>query len=112
KTRQRAKCLSARRAKSYEAELLSGSVSRVNAFVPERIAQIEHLYRELLEQAEARHKEQVEELANHLAKTEARHKGQVEELTNHLAQTEARHKGQVEELKNHLAKTEARHKEQ
>ena len=100
-TAQMAKVLSARRAKSDEAELLPGSVSRVNGFVPERIAQIEHLYRELLEQAEARHKEQVEELANHLAKTEARHKGQVEELTNHLAKTEARHKEQVEELTAH-----------
>ena len=39
-----------------EADLLPGSVSRLNAFVPERIAQIEHLYQELLAQAEARHK--------------------------------------------------------
>src|SRR5438552_2455750 len=46
-----------------EADLLPGSVSRLNAFVPERIAQIEHLYEELLAQAEARHKLQVEELA-------------------------------------------------
>jgi len=46
-----------------EANLLPGSVSRLNAFVPERIAQIEHLYRELLAQAEARHKAQVEELS-------------------------------------------------
>jgi GT2 family glycosyltransferase/glycosyltransferase involved in cell wall biosynthesis len=46
-----------------EADLLPGSVSRLNAFVPERIAQIEHLYRELLAQAEARHKAQVEELS-------------------------------------------------
>ena len=98
---QIAKAPSNRRAKSDEAELLPGSVSRVNAFVPERIAQIEYLYRELLAQAEARHKEQVEELANHLAKTEARHKEQVEELTDHLAQTEARDKEQVEELTAH-----------
>jgi len=80
---QTAKAPSNRRAKSDEPELLPGSVSRVNAFVPERIAQIEHLYRELLAQAEARHKEQVEELADHLAQTEARHKSQVEELTAH-----------------------------
>ena len=46
-----------------EANLLQGSVTRLNAFVPERIAQIEHLYRELLAQAEARHKAQVEELS-------------------------------------------------
>ena len=77
---QMAKASSARRAKSDDAGLLSGSVSRVKGFVPERIAQIEHLYRELLEQAEARHKEQVEELANHVAQTEARHKEQVEQL--------------------------------
>jgi O-antigen biosynthesis protein len=46
-----------------EADLLQGSVTRLNAFVPERMAQIEHLYQELLAQAEARHKSQVEELA-------------------------------------------------
>lgn len=46
-----------------DADLLQGSVTRLNAFVPERIAQIEHLYQELLTQAEARHKSQVEELA-------------------------------------------------
>ncbi|PYJ04099.1 MAG: hypothetical protein DME95_09075, partial [Verrucomicrobia bacterium] len=49
-----------------EADLLPGSVSRLNAFVPERIAQIEHLYQELLAQAEARHKSQVEELSAHV----------------------------------------------
>ena len=81
-----------RREKSDQAELLPGSVSRVNAFVPERIAQIEHLYRELLEQAETRHKQQVEELATHLAQTEARHKGQVEEL-------EIRYNNEIEQLR-------------
>src|SRR4030095_3512107 len=39
------------------------------AFVPERIAQIEQLYQELLAQAEARHKAQVEELSAHLERT-------------------------------------------
>src|SRR6058998_2493139 len=48
--------------KQNEPNLLPGSVTRLNAFVPERIAQIEDLYRELLTQAEARHKLQVEEL--------------------------------------------------
>src|SRR5947207_1535255 len=49
-----------------EADWLPGSVTRLNAFVPERIAQIEHLYQELLAQAEARHKSQVQELAGDL----------------------------------------------
>ena len=88
-------------AKSNEVDLLSGSVSRLNAFVPESAARIENLYHELLAQAEARHKAQVEELTAHLTQTEARtrrksrnsppsrpnrssHKAQVEELT-HLA---------------------------
>src|SRR4029434_4000730 len=44
-------------------------VTRLNAFVPERIAQIEQLYQELLAQAEARHKAQVEELSAHLERT-------------------------------------------
>jgi hypothetical protein len=87
-------------------------VSRLKAFVPERIGQIEELYRELLAQAEGRHKKQVEELSVHLEQTEARHKSQVEELTAHLALTEARHKSQVQELTAHLARTEARHKSQ
>jgi len=120
---QLAKTPSTGRGKSDEPELLAGSVSRINAFVPEKIAQVEHLYRELLAQAEARHKEQVEQLANHLAKTEARHKEQVEEtearhkkqveeMVTHLAKTEAGHKKQVEELTTHLAKTELLHKKQ
>ena len=70
--------------KSDEPDLLPGSVSRLNASVPERMAQIENLYRELLAQAETRHKAQVEELTAHLAKTEARHKAQLEELTAHV----------------------------
>ena len=93
-------------------DLLPGSVSRLNAFVPERIGQIEELYRELLAQAEGRHKKQVEELSVHLEQTEARHKAQIEELSAHLVQTEARHKSHVEELTGHLAQTEARHKAQ
>ena len=53
-------------AQSPEADLLPGSVSRLNAFVPERMAQIENLYHELLAQAETRHKAQVEELTAHV----------------------------------------------
>jgi GT2 family glycosyltransferase len=64
-------------------DLLPGSISRLNTFVPERIAQIENLYRELLAQAEARHEFQVKELTTHLATTEASQKAQVEELTTH-----------------------------
>jgi GT2 family glycosyltransferase/glycosyltransferase involved in cell wall biosynthesis len=56
-------------AKPDERDLLPGAVTRLNAFVPERIAQIEHLYQELLAQAEARHKAQVEELSAHLERT-------------------------------------------
>jgi GT2 family glycosyltransferase/glycosyltransferase involved in cell wall biosynthesis len=92
-------------AKSDDAELLPGSVSRVNAFIPERIALIEHLYGELIEQTQARHKAEIEKLSRHLAHTEER-------LSRHLAHTEERHKAQVEELVTHLAKTEATHKSQ
>jgi GT2 family glycosyltransferase/glycosyltransferase involved in cell wall biosynthesis len=72
-----------RQTKAQEAELLSGSVSRLNAFVPERIAQIEQLYGELLAQAEARHKVEIEKISAHMAQTEERHKAQVEELSSH-----------------------------
>jgi GT2 family glycosyltransferase/glycosyltransferase involved in cell wall biosynthesis len=88
-------------AKSEEADLFSGAVTRLNAFVPERMAQIERLYGELLAQTEARHKIEVEKLNRHLAQTEARHKTQLEELTGHVAKTEAQHKVQVEELTGH-----------
>jgi GT2 family glycosyltransferase/glycosyltransferase involved in cell wall biosynthesis len=90
--------VAARAEESNEADLLPGSVSRLNAFVPERIAQIEGLYDKLLAQGEARHKAQVEQVTAHLAQTEARHKAQVEKLTTHLAQTEAQHQTQIEEL--------------
>ena len=49
--------------KPHEADLLPGAITRLNAVVPERIAQVEQLYQELLAQAEARHKTQVEELS-------------------------------------------------
>jgi GT2 family glycosyltransferase/glycosyltransferase involved in cell wall biosynthesis len=97
KARRASVAKSRRAAGSDEAALLPGGVSRLNAFVPERIAQIEHLYGELLAQTEERHKTQIEELTTHLAKTEAAHKAQVEELTSYLAKTEAQHKAQVEE---------------
>src|SRR5437870_2809620 len=72
-----------------EADLLPGSVSRLNAFVPERIVQIEHLYQELLAQAEARHKSQVEELSAGLR-----------DKSISLAESESR----VDELRNRLRK--------
>ena len=72
-----------------EADLLPGSVSRLNASVPDRIAQIEHLYQELLAQAEARHKKEVEELTAHLR-----------DKSISLAENEAR----VEELRDRLRK--------
>src|SRR5438874_666188 len=99
-------------AKQEEPDLLPGAVSRLNASVPERIAQIEHLERELLAQTEARHRAEIEKLSAHLAHTEAQHKSQVEEINSHLAETEARHKSQVEELKAHLAQTEEHYKAQ
>jgi GT2 family glycosyltransferase/glycosyltransferase involved in cell wall biosynthesis len=58
-------------AKPDQTDLLPGGVSRLNAFVPESIAQIEHLFQELLTQAEARHKTQIEELSEHLARQNA-----------------------------------------
>jgi GT2 family glycosyltransferase/glycosyltransferase involved in cell wall biosynthesis len=70
--------------KPDEAELLPGSISRVTAFVPERIVQLEHLYGELLTQTEARHKKEVEQLSAHYT-------SEIDQLRERLAQTEARH---------------------
>jgi GT2 family glycosyltransferase len=93
-------------AKASETDLIPGAVSRLDSFVPDRLAQIEHLYGELLAQTEARHKAEMEKLSAHVAHTEDTHKAQVKELTTHLAKTEAAHKAQVKELMSHLAKTE------
>jgi GT2 family glycosyltransferase/glycosyltransferase involved in cell wall biosynthesis len=98
--------------KSDQGDFVPGAVSRLDASVPDRFAQIEHLYGELLAQTEARHKAEMEKLSAHLAQSEGWHKAQVKELTTHLAKTEADHKEQVKELTTHLAKTEADHKEQ
>ena len=84
--------------KQQETDLLPGAVSRLNPFVPDRFVQIEHLYGELLAQAEARHKSEIEDLNTHLAQTEARHKAEIEKLS-------ARHKSQVEELQDRLIQT-------
>src|SRR5437764_9402426 len=103
---------SGRRAKSDEIDLLPGAVSRLDSFIPDRFAQIEHLYGELLAQTEARHKAEMEKLRAHLAHREELHKAQVEDLmAGHnseveqfnavLAQAEDRHKAQVEGLTAH-----------
>src|SRR5436309_10978005 len=81
-------------AKSRESELLPGAVTRLNAFVPERIAQIEQLYQEFLAQAEARHKAQVEELTEHLTETNQL----LRDKSISLAESEAL----AEELRKHL----------
>ena len=98
--------------KSHETDLLPGAVSRLDSFVPDRFAQIEHLYGELLAQTEARHKAEMEKLSAHLAHSEELHKAQVTELTTHLTKTEAAHTVQVKELTTHLAKTETQYKAQ
>src|SRR5437773_2860995 len=88
-------------AKSRESELLPGAVTRLNAFVPERIAQIEQLYQEFLAQAEARHKAQVEELSEHLARqnTSITETNQLlRDKSIRLAESEVR----AEELRKHL----------
>jgi GT2 family glycosyltransferase len=83
---KRAPTIGPQPSQSNEPDLLPGSLSRLNAFVPERIAQIENLYRELLAQAEARHKTQVEELTAHLAQTETAHTVEVQQLRDRIMQ--------------------------
>ena len=124
-----------RTAKSGEADLLPGSVNRLNASVPEKIARIEHLEREFFqlslhhereraehlehelrqfslhhEKERAEYQREIEKIRESFLQTEARHKTEVEKLNAHLAQTEAGHKTEVEKLSAHLAQTEARHK--
>jgi len=101
-----------RQSKSNLGDLLPGTVSRLDVSVPDRFAQIEHLYGELLAQTEARHKAEVEKLSAYLAHSEELHKAQVKELMTHLTKTEAAHKAQVKELSTHLAKTEEQYERQ
>jgi GT2 family glycosyltransferase len=103
---------STRPVKSTDSDILPGSVSRLDAFIPDRFTQIEHLYGELLAQTEARHKSEVEKLSTHAARMEERYKAEIEKLSAHLAHSEERHKSQVKELTTHLAHTEERHKAQ
>ena len=65
-------------AKQNETDLLPGAVNRLNASVPDRFAQIERLYSELLAQAEARQKSEIKNLNAHLAQTKTRHKTKVQ----------------------------------
>ena len=89
----RARKASRKKTWSSSDDLLPGSVSRLNAFVPERIAHIEQLYGKLLAQAEARHDRETKKLSAHLTQTEAR-LDEVNELVREksisLAETEAR----------------------
>jgi len=89
-------------ANPHETDLLPGAVSRLDSFVPDRFAQIEHLYGELLAQTEARHKAEMEKLSAHLAHSEERHKAQVKELTTHLAKTEADYNNEIEQLRQRI----------
>src|SRR6476660_9379502 len=79
---------SAAGAKSHETDLLPGAVSRLDSFVPDRFAQIERLYGELLTQTEARHKGEMEKLSAHLAHT--------------LAKTEADYNNEIEQLRQRI----------
>ncbi len=71
---------------SRDGDLLSGSISRLDTFVPERLAQIERLYTGLLTQAEARHKDQSEQLTEHIDHTNELLRGK----SISLAESEAR----------------------
>src|SRR5439155_21869097 len=85
-----------RGAKQGEPDLPAGAITRLNAAVPETIAQIQHLERELLAQAEARHKREVEELSDHLEQTQ--------QLLHAKSISLAKSEAQVDELRNRLRK--------
>ena len=106
-----------RTAKSGEADLLPGSVSRLNASVPEKIARIEHLEREFFQLSLHHEKERAEHLERelrqfslHHEKERAEYQREIKKIRESFLQTEARHKTEVEELSTHLAQTEAQHK--
>jgi GT2 family glycosyltransferase len=65
---RKGKVAASQTAKSGEADLLPGAVSRLNALVPERIARIEHLERELL-QFKLHHEKERAEYQREIKKT-------------------------------------------
>src|SRR5213593_147169 len=85
-TKTRVAKATSRRDTSSETDLLPGSVSRVNTFVPERLAQIEHLYGELLSQAEARHRVEIEKLKAQIEEISAHYTGEVKQLRDRIMQ--------------------------
>jgi GT2 family glycosyltransferase/glycosyltransferase involved in cell wall biosynthesis len=96
-------------AKLGEADLLPGSVSRLDAFVPEKIARIAHLERELLQLNLQHEKERAEHLEHelrqfrlHHEKERAEFQREIEKLRDRLAQTEARHKTEIEQLRDRI----------
>ena len=113
-------------AKREEADLLPGAVSRLDAFVPERIARIEHLERELLANLTSSHeKERAEHLEREFrqfkpsprkrtqcpacAKRSSR-KSKSRNSTPILRKPKLGTRSEVEKLNAHLSQTEARHK--
>jgi GT2 family glycosyltransferase/glycosyltransferase involved in cell wall biosynthesis len=106
-----------RTAKSGEADLVAGSVTRLNASVPEKIARIEHLEREFFQLSLHHERERAEHLERelrqfslHHEKERAEYQCEIEKIRESFLQTEARHKTEADKLSAHLAQTEARHK--
>jgi GT2 family glycosyltransferase/glycosyltransferase involved in cell wall biosynthesis len=92
-----------------EADFLPGAVSRLDASVPERIARIEHLERELLqlnlqhEKARAEHLErELRQFSLHHEKERAEYQREIEKMRDCLAQTEALHKTEVEQFRHRI----------
>ena len=85
-TKTRVAKATTRRDTSSETDLLPGSVSRVNTFVPERLAQIEHLYGELLAQGEARHRVEIDKLKAQIEEISAHYTGEVKQLQDRIMQ--------------------------
>ena len=117
-TKTRVAKATSRRDTSSEPDLLPGSVSRVNTFVPERLAQIEHLYGELLAQTEARHRVEIEKLSVHyktqIEQISAHYTGEVKQLQDRIVQINellrarsislAENESRARELQNRLRK--------
>ena len=101
-TKTRVAKATARRDTSSEPDLLPGSVSRVNTFVPERLAQIEHLYGELLAQTEARHRVEIEELKAQIEEISAHYTGEVKQLQDRIEQISAHYTGEVKQLQDRI----------
>jgi GT2 family glycosyltransferase/glycosyltransferase involved in cell wall biosynthesis len=106
-------------AKSGEADFLRGAVSRLNALVPERIARIEHLERELLQLNLQHEKERAEHLEGelrqfslHHERERAEYQDKIRQFAQEMKADAARHEKEKAHLERELEQFRLHHEKE